>query len=126
MKPATREWVKKAENDFETALALTRRKRLLTESICFHCQQCVEKYLKARLEEAGKHIPRTYDCEALLNELLPLEPLWVPWKKALARLSDYAIRVRYPGAMATEAEAKQALKDSKAVRKEVRLSLGIR
>jgi len=25
MKPATREWVKKAENDFETALALMRR-----------------------------------------------------------------------------------------------------
>ena len=24
MKPATREWVKKAENDFETALALMR------------------------------------------------------------------------------------------------------
>jgi len=27
MKPATREWVKKAENDFETAVALIRRKK---------------------------------------------------------------------------------------------------
>lgn len=53
MKQATREWVKKAENDFETAAALMRRKKILGDSICFHCQQCVEKYLKARLEEAG-------------------------------------------------------------------------
>src|SRR2546427_12964205 len=53
MKPATRDWAKKAENDFETALALMRRKKVLADSICFHCQQCVEKYLKARLEEAS-------------------------------------------------------------------------
>ena len=125
MKPATREWVKKAENDFETALALMRRKKVLADSVCFHCQQCVEKYLKARLEEAGRHVPRTHDCEALLNDLLSLEPLWAPWKKTLARLSDYAVRLRYPGVTATTAEARRAIKDSKAVRKEARLSLGL-
>ena len=125
MKPATREWVKKAENDFETALALMRRKKVLAESVCFHCQQCAEKYIKARLEEAGRHVPRTHDCEALLNDLLPLEPLWAPWKKTLARLSDYAVRLRYPGITATRAEARRAVRDTRAVRGEVRLSLGL-
>ena len=125
MKPATREWVKKAENDFETALALMRRKKVLADSVCFHCQQCAEKYLKARLEEAGRHVPRTHDCEALLNDLLPLEPLWAPWKKTLARLSDYAVRLRYPGISATKAEARRAVRDARAVRREVRLSLGL-
>ena len=43
----------------------------------------------------------------------------------LARLSDYAVRLRYPGATSTKAEARQAVKDAKAVRKEVRLSLGL-
>ena len=38
MRPATREWVKKAENDFESALALMRRKKVLADSVCFHCQ----------------------------------------------------------------------------------------
>jgi len=126
MKPAAREWVKKAESDFEAALALMRRKKVLADPICFHCQQCVEKYLKARLEEAGKHVPRTHDCAALLNELLSLEPIWAPWRKMLARLSDFAVRLRYPDGSATKAEARQAVKDSSAVRKEVRLRLGIR
>src|SRR5947208_13792803 len=107
MKPASREWVKKAEGDFETAAALIRRKKVLADAVCFHCQQCVEKYLKARLEEAGQHVPKTHDCEALLNALLGLQPLWAPWKNALARLSDYAVRLRYPGIYATKSEAKQ-------------------
>ena len=125
MKPATREWVKKAENDFEAALALLRRKKVLADSVCFHCQQCVEKYLKARLEEAARHVPRTHDCEVLLNDLLSLEPLWAPWRKMLVRISDYAVRLRYPGVSASKAEAKTAVKDCKALRKEVRLSLGL-
>lgn len=126
MKPATREWVKKAENDFETAVALIRRKKVLSDSICFHCQQCVEKYLKARLEEAARHVPKTHDCAALLSDLLTLEPLWAHWRTTMARLADYAVRLRYPGVSATRAEARRALKDAKAIRQDVRMSLGLR
>jgi HEPN domain-containing protein len=126
MKPASREWVKKAEGDFETAKALIRRRKVLADAICFHCQQSVEKYLKARLEEACLHVPKTHDCGVLLNALLALEPLWAPWMSTLARLSDYAVRLRYPGVYATKSEAKQAVKDCKAIRTEVRHSLGLR
>ena len=127
MKTLTREWVKKAENDFKVATQiLRRRKDRVPDAACFFCQQCVEKYLKARLEEAGRNVPKTHDCEALLSDLLPLEPLWAPWKSTLARLSDYAVRLRYPGLSSTKAEAKQAVKDCRAIRKQVRFSLGLR
>jgi HEPN domain-containing protein len=54
MLPMTFEWVKKAENDYDTVLLLLRsRKRGRFDTICFHCQQCIEKYLKGRLVEAG-------------------------------------------------------------------------
>ena len=54
MKQATREWVKKAEEDYLAALDLARRRKvLLHNSVCFHCEQCAEKYLKARVKEAG-------------------------------------------------------------------------
>jgi hypothetical protein len=76
--------------------------------------------------ESTTGVPKTHDCEALLTALLGLEPLWSPWKNALARLSDYAVRLRYPGVYATKSEAKQAMKDCKAIRKEVRHSLGLR
>lgn len=62
MKSATREWVQKAEEDFLVALDLARRrKRPRVEQCLFHAQQCAEKYIKARMEEAGLRIPRTHD-----------------------------------------------------------------
>jgi hypothetical protein len=42
MKPTTREWVKKAENDFKVAsLILRRRKDVVPDAACFFCQQCI-------------------------------------------------------------------------------------
>jgi HEPN domain-containing protein len=50
MKPLTREWIDKAEGDFATARREIRiRKAPNYDAVCFHAQQCVEKYLKARL-----------------------------------------------------------------------------
>ncbi len=60
MKAATRDWVQKAEHDFLAAVDLgRRRKKPLHDMVCFHCQQAAEKYLKARLEEAAIHFPKT-------------------------------------------------------------------
>jgi len=107
MKPATREWVRCAEEDFDVAAALMRRRtKTAANSIGFHCQQCVEKYLKARLEEAGLVAPRTHDLVALLQLLLPIEPLWASFAPALRGLNDYAVRFRYPGHVATRADAR--------------------
>lgn len=44
------EWVSKAENDLRAAVETLRVERNCpTDTICFHAQQCVEKYLKALL-----------------------------------------------------------------------------
>ena len=46
MKTLTREWVKKAEGDFNTLLREVRaRKAPNYDAACFHAQQCVEKSL---------------------------------------------------------------------------------
>jgi HEPN domain-containing protein len=126
MKPATREWVRCAEEDLDVAAALMRRRtKTAANSIGFHCQQCVEKYLKARLEEAGMVAPRTHDLVALLQLLLPFEPLWASFAPALRGLNDYAVRFRYPGHVATRADARTALKLCRSIRIDVRLSLGL-
>jgi HEPN domain-containing protein len=126
MKPATREWVAKAEEDFLAALDLARRrKRPVWNSVCFHTQQCAEKYLKARLQEAGLHIPRTHDLEVLLDQVAAVEPLWTAFKPAAQNLTDFAVAFRYPGDNATKADARQALKDCKAIRREIRAGLGL-
>jgi HEPN domain-containing protein len=48
MKPTTVEWVAKAEGDFLTAgRELRARKSPNYDAVCFHAQQCAEKYLNA-------------------------------------------------------------------------------
>ncbi len=76
MKASTREWVVKAEEDFMAARGLSlRRKNPLWNVVSFHVQQAAEKYLKARLEEAGLAIPKTHDLLHLLNLVTRVEPL---------------------------------------------------
>jgi len=126
MKPLTAEWVAKAEGDFLVATQIMKRsKHRVLDAACFHCQQTVEKYFKARLVEAGVVFPKTHDLAVLLKLILPLEPLWAPFQPAALDLTDYAVDFRYPGDTATLAEARQCLNDSKAIRREVRLTLGL-
>lgn len=126
MKAATRDWVDKAEGDFLAAAALARRRKIpLHDQVCFHSQQCAEKYLKARLEEAGVHFPKTHDLEKLLKLILPVEPLWAALSPACKFLSGFAVEFRYPGAAAIPADAARALKDTRCIRKEARVALGL-
>ena len=127
MKPSTREWIKKAESDYQAALALARRRKIsFHDQACFHFQQSAEKYLKARLEEANIRSPKTHDLDKLLSLLLRVEPLWVALRPTLLRLNDYAVEFRYPGHEATAQDVKSARQDARAVRKDVRSSLGVR
>lgn len=126
MKRATREWVKKAESDYQLAVSLTRRrKHPAFDHACFHFQQAAEKYLKARLEEAQIHSPKTHDLEVLIRLMEKIEPLWVALAPAAKALTDYAVRIRYPGHEATAAETKIAHRNAKAIRHEVRLALDL-
>ena len=95
------------------------------DAVCFHAQQCAEKYLKARLQEAGTPFPRTHSLPALLQLVLAVESMWSALSPALNNLNVYGVNFRYPGANASKADASQALKDCRAVRKEARLSLGL-
>lgn len=73
-------WVHKAENDLRTAeYVLTMPSDCPTDTVCFHCQQAGEKYLKALLALHQVEFPRTHDLIALLNLLracqdAPLRP----------------------------------------------------
>ena len=48
MNGTVREWIDKAEGDFDVAgLVLRAELRPNYDAVCFHCQQCIEKLLKA-------------------------------------------------------------------------------
>jgi HEPN domain-containing protein len=92
-----REWVIKAENDLKTAThVLTLGDEAPTDTICFHCQQAVEKYLKALLITRGIRFPKTHDIERLVR-LLPIRDRPQLSGDEQAALTDYATQTRYPG-----------------------------
>lgn len=45
MKPLTRKWADKAEDDYKVAKILLDLGVDAYDIVCFHAQQCVEKYL---------------------------------------------------------------------------------
>ena len=127
MKRLTREWVKKAEGDFATARREVRaRKSPNFDSARFHAQQCVEKYLKARLQEAGIAFPHTHDLESLLKLTIPIEPLWTVLSPSAKLLTQHAVKTRYPGSWVTRTQASDAVARCREIRKLVRLGLGLR
>jgi HEPN domain-containing protein len=118
------EWVIKAEHDLTTAVhTLKLGADCPTDTVCFHAQQCVEKYLKALLVVAGMDFPKTHDTEALLA-LLPIKARPMIAYDDQARLTLYAIASRYPGAPdISYAEARAAVALARQVRAEVRRRL---
>jgi HEPN domain-containing protein len=124
MKKLTAAWVRKAEDDFQTARSLARGARLLHDQVCFHCQQSTEKYFKAMLQELGLPIPRTHDVSAILMSLavsLPAPKL----QRGAVFLTQFAVNTRYPGDSASRRQAKAAMRWADRIRQAVRDSLGI-
>jgi HEPN domain-containing protein len=97
MKPLTLEWIEKAEGDWFSAQREVRaRKHPNYDAACFHAGQCAEKYLKARLQEAGIAFKKTHDLVNLLNLVLDLEPAWGVLRPDLTILTDFAVDYRAP------------------------------
>ncbi len=126
MKPLTAEWVEKAEQDWVSLHREIRaRKNPNYDAACFFAQQCVEKYIKARLVEAEIYFKKTHDLTYLLELVKPEEPLWISYEQEMRLLTDYAVEFRYPGASADLDIAKLALKICKSFRETARQSLGM-
>lgn len=97
MNRLTEEWIEKAEGDFHTALREhDAAKDQNYDAVCFHSQQCIEKYLKARLQEAGVNFDRTHVLPDLLNLALNVEPTWQTMQSSLSTLTPYQSFIAIP------------------------------
>ena len=124
MKPATQEWIEKAEGDYRTALRERRvRRRPNHDAVCFHAQQCIEKYLKALLTEHETPFPKIHDLVKLGEMCFQIIPELKSMEADLDLLSRYAVAFRYPGAIATQEEARAAISAMEKVRKLISTSL---
>jgi HEPN domain-containing protein len=120
-----RQWVEKAQEDLRTA-----EHTLILEddcpygTVCFHAQQCAEKYLKALLTLHEIPFPKIHD----LLELLPLVPKVLVLgiqSTDVAEVNRYAIEGRYPGEWEpiVRQDAEEAVEVARKVREAVRKHL---
>ena len=67
IKDLVNKWIKKAEKDLLTAERELSFEDPITDTVCFHCQQTVEKYLKAFLVYHQIYFPKTHRIMDLLE-----------------------------------------------------------
>jgi HEPN domain-containing protein len=95
-KHAVDQWLVRANVDWRTVEILSSHGEGPPETICFHCQQYVEKLLKALLTKHNIEAPRTHD----VRRLVQLGVRFVPQLSALLEpadlLTEHAAAMRYP------------------------------
>ncbi len=125
--PAVRQWLEKAEHDLITARhTLSLHENCPFDTVCFHAQQCAEKYLKSLLVARTLEIPRTHDLRLLVQrvEQAIINKLDISLENVLP-LNRYAVETRYPGDWEpiSRQEAEEAVVIAEMIRQSVRQHL---
>ena len=126
MNEIAREWVDKAEGDFDTAdLTLHAREAPIIDAVCFHSQQCAEKYLKAFLQEHRIRFERRHELIPLLELCLAFDKSFESLRESLQSLEQYGVLIRYPGLTVPAEMAEQAFESANQIRDFIREKLEI-
>ena len=113
-----KEWTKKAEEDCLAVEELYKISvRRFAAIICFHAQQCAEKYLKALFISHNIEPPRTHSLETLLDLIVDNVPELEHCRDMLTGLTPYSVEYRYPGVAATPDDAEYCVETVRELRK---------
>lgn len=127
MNPDTvRNWIRKADNDLHTGKNELSREEPITDTVCFHMQQCCEKYLKSFLILHGQEVPRTHSLASLIERCARIDAeFYLLDEMGVDELTDYAVTIRYGDDfyMPSLEEAQRALHIAEQVREFVRAKL---
>jgi len=89
----------KAQEDWDAVEILCSQDNPPAGIVCFHCQQCVEKLIKAVLVKNSVEFPKTHG----ISRLIELAENLVPSLKELSGIADsltnHGVEVRYPGSL---------------------------
>ncbi len=92
-------WLDKADRDLLAAKHELTFEDAVVESVCFHCQQAVEKYIKAYLIYLDIKFPKSHDIGLLFGVGEVKDPNLSKLKEDADSLTDYAVEVRYPDSL---------------------------
>jgi HEPN domain-containing protein len=90
-------WLSRARSDVRAARVLVAADPALLGNAAFHCQQAVEKALKALLTHHDHVFQKTHDIGVLAKACATYEPGLRDLLRSAAPFTEYAWRFRYPG-----------------------------
>lgn len=104
-------WLSKAKRDLTIAGMNVANEPAITDDALFHCQQAVEKTLKALLVLHDQPFKKTHIIGELAQDVLKITPAIESLLKRATELTPYATMFRYPGELELPPieEAKEAL-----------------
>jgi len=121
----TNEWIKYATDDLEVVNILTTHYPPKLEIICYHCQQSVEKMLKAFLVYSNVRPPKKHELDILCDMCEYVDKSFTDIYAICDRLNPYSNLPRYPlGLELTEDMMKLAVKDSEQIYEFVKSKIG--
>ena len=94
-----------------------------SDTICFHIQQAIEKYLKGYLYAVGIIPKRTHDLVELITACITLNASFDEFTDQCDKISGYYIESRYPipyPSEPTKEEAQKAIQTAEAIVKLVK------
>ncbi len=94
LKEIVKQWILKAENDLNVIEHEVKVSDPTTDMICFHAQQCVEKYLKAFLIANQINYQHTHNIGTILKPCKDINPNFSQLTDSLI-LTNYAVDLRY-------------------------------
>lgn len=94
-KKQAEEWYERGQHDIETA-QLLYDERGHTDSIAYHIQQAIEKYLKGYLVLHAKKPPKIHELDALLAHIAAFDDSLNTFLDICEKASRYYIEDRYP------------------------------
>lgn len=99
-----RRWLVKARHDWTAATKIFTPDCDETDVAAFHCQQAVEKTLKAYLVSKNVEFEKVHDLGHLLDHCAKMDRDFESLREAVEPLTLYAVAFRYPGPAEPSAE----------------------
>ena len=90
-------WLEKARNDRSAVKKIIASAFVETDIAAFHCQQAVEKLLKAFLVLHRVEFEKVHDLGLLLDQCVGKDETFESLRFGVEPLTLYAVAFRYPG-----------------------------
>ena len=130
MKKQVEDWILLADKDLQAAKIIIDDEHPLTNIVAFHCQQAIEKYLKAFIIEKNGSLIRTHDLIKLNGMINEIKELGIDEKKLIV-LNEVYMDSRYPGdlglmpdGMPTNEQAKEFIEYTDKIKAIINKELG--